>query len=199
MSDSVESPGRICSECGKGHFAPISRDEPFDFDLGDETIHVVAHAVPVEQCDVCGAEASGPAAARVRHDAVCKAADFFSPDAVRQLRRELDDMSQDEFARLAGVGVATVSRVERGRLLQNRSTDNLFFLIANSAEARNLLRARLAAHGHRRNRGASTSPEPAVSPLHPLPNRHGRFQTGVDRDPLRLERSKSFQLFRDAA
>ena len=55
---------------------------------------------------------SGPAAAKVRHEAVCKAAGFYSPEEVKALRRRLG-LSQEDLARLGGMGVATVSGVER--------------------------------------------------------------------------------------
>ena len=110
----------------------------------------------LERCDQCGFELSGPAAARVRHEAVCKAAGFFTPNEVKTLRNQLG-LSQEDFARLAGVGVATVSRVERGRLIQNRSTDNLFRLIAESEEARRLLGIWVDARGDKRTE-VSTGP-----------------------------------------
>jgi len=139
-----------CPECDKGLLVPQLVDETFNFDLGEETVKVHAQNVPVERCVNCGAELSGPAAAKVRHEAVCKAAGFFTPEEVKVLRKQLD-LSQEAFAQLAGVGVATVSRVERGRLIQNRSTNNLFFLIAQSDEVRRLLAERLASRTRKRS------------------------------------------------
>jgi putative zinc finger/helix-turn-helix YgiT family protein len=139
-----------CPVCGKGLLTSHLIDETFDFDVGEETVTVQARGVPVRRCDHCGEELSGPEAARVRHEAVCKAAGFFTPEELKALRKQVD-LSQQDFAQLAGVGVATVSRVETGRLIQNRSTDNLFFLIARSEEARRLLAERLASRSRKRS------------------------------------------------
>jgi putative zinc finger/helix-turn-helix YgiT family protein len=155
MSNPIDTMHTPCPECGKG-LRPLLVDETFESDLGDETVIVHARNVPIERCDRCGFELSGPAAARVRHEAVCKAAGFFTPDEVKNLRKQLN-LSQEDFARIAGVGVATVSRVERGRLIQNRSTDNLFRLIAESEEARRLLGMWVDARSEKRTE-VSTGP-----------------------------------------
>ena len=119
------SPTRAkCPECEHGHLVPFSRDEEFDYDVGDESIKVVAKDVPVERCDSCGMVASGPAAARVRHDAVCSAAGFLTPTEYKAIREE-QGWSQQHLANLTGSGVATVSRAERGRLMPNRIYDNV--------------------------------------------------------------------------
>lgn len=146
-----------CPECGQGSLTLHHLDEAFDFDLGEETIRVHARNVPVERCDRCGAELSGPAAAKVRHEAVCQAAGFFTPEEIKALRKRLN-LSQQDFARLAGVGVATVSRWERGRLIQNRGNDNLLFLLAESAEARRLLQTRRTTPTHN-----GSAPQPLLS------------------------------------
>ena len=103
------SPTRMkCPECEHGFLVPFNRDEEFDYDLGDVSIKVVAKDVPVERCDSCGMVASGPAAARVRHEAVCRAAGFLTPAEYKSIREELG-WSQQHLADLAGFGVATVS------------------------------------------------------------------------------------------
>ena len=65
--------GLKCPECDRGHLVPFTRDEELDFDLGDEIVKVFAKDVPVERRDSCGMIASGPAAAKVRHEAICRA------------------------------------------------------------------------------------------------------------------------------
>lgn len=120
----ILSTGPKCPECEQGHLVPFTRDEEFDYDLGEETIKVIARDVPVERCDSCGMTASGPAAARVRHEAVCRAAGLLTPSEIKAIREQFD-WSQQYLAELTGFGVATISRWERGRLLQNRSTNKV--------------------------------------------------------------------------
>jgi putative zinc finger/helix-turn-helix YgiT family protein len=118
------SPGPKCPECERGHLVPFTRDEELDYDLGEETIKVIAKNVPVERCDVCGMIASGPAAAKVRHEALCRAAGLLTPDEIKAIREKFG-WSQQDLADLTDFGVATISRWERGRLLPNRSNSKV--------------------------------------------------------------------------
>jgi len=96
---------------------------------------VVAENVPVERCDnpKCGEELSGPEAARIRHEAICRALGLLTPDEIRAIREGLS-LTQAEFARLTRLGEATICRWERGRLLQNPAMDRYLRLIASSED-----------------------------------------------------------------
>ena len=144
-----------CPECEHGHLVPFTRDEEFDYDLGEESIKVVARDVPVERCDSCGMVASGPAAAKVRHEAVCRAAGFLTPTEYKSIREERG-WSQQHLADLTGCGVATVSRAERGRIMPNRSYDKVLRALRDCPDFREYLQ-RLLASG----RGSGTGGTPA--------------------------------------
>ena len=116
--------GPKCLECERGRLVPFTRDEELDYDLGEETIKVLTRDVPVERCDSCGMIASGPAAAKVRHEAVCRAAGLLTPSEIKGLRERFG-WSQQYLADLTDFGVATISRWERGRLLPNRSNNKV--------------------------------------------------------------------------
>ncbi|MBI2803814.1 MAG: type II toxin-antitoxin system MqsA family antitoxin [Planctomycetes bacterium] len=123
MNKVKQIPG-ACPECGRGQLVSFTRDEDFDFDLGDERVAVQARNVPVEKCDTCGEIMSGPAAARVRHDAICRAVGLLTPSEIKAIREKFG-WSQQHLAALTDFGIATVSRWERGRLLQNRSANKV--------------------------------------------------------------------------
>ena len=74
------STGPKCPECEHGYLVSFTRDEEFDYDLGQQTINVLARNVPVERCDSCGMIASGPAAAKVRDQAVSRASRMSKQD-----------------------------------------------------------------------------------------------------------------------
>jgi putative zinc finger/helix-turn-helix YgiT family protein len=103
------------------------RDE-FEYGPDDDRITVVAEAVPVLACPACAEILYGPEAAAVRHQAVCQALGLLSPAEIKALRERLGP-DQDDFARLTGIGVATLSRWERGRLLQTRALDRYLRLL----------------------------------------------------------------------
>jgi putative zinc finger/helix-turn-helix YgiT family protein len=121
----------------------LTRTEEFDFALGDETLKVRAENVPVRQCDNCGEVMSGPEAANVRHEAICGAAGLLPPAAIKALRERFD-WSQEHLADLTGFGVATISRWERGRLLQNRSNNKVLLALGDCTPFREYLEGLVA-------------------------------------------------------
>ncbi len=146
--------GPKCPECEGGRLVPFTRDEELDYDLGDETIKVLAREVPVERCDSCGMIASGPAAAKVRHEALCRAAGLLTPSEIKGLRDKFG-WSQQDLADLTDFGIATVSRWERGRLLPNRSNNKVVQAIRDCPPFREYLERLLAAKTRKQE------PEPA--------------------------------------
>jgi DNA-binding transcriptional regulator YiaG len=87
--------------------------------------------------------ASGPAAAKVRHEAVCRASGLLTPSEIKAIREKFG-WSQQYLADLTGLGIATISRCERGRLLQNRSTNKVLQAIRDCETFREYLERLLA-------------------------------------------------------
>jgi putative zinc finger/helix-turn-helix YgiT family protein len=114
--------GRRCPTCGHQPLQPqVIRDE-FEYGPDEERIAIVVEAVPVLVCPHCGETLYGPEASRLRCQAICRSQGLLTSEQVKAVRERLD-MSQSEFARLTGIGVATLSRWERGRLLQTKALD----------------------------------------------------------------------------
>lgn len=170
MKEQTASTGRKCPECGEGQLHTLIRTEEFDFDLGDETVRVRAENVPVEKCDKCGEVMSGPAAAKVRHEAVCRAAGLLTPSEIKALREKFG-WSQQHLADLTDFGVATVSRWERGRLLQNRSNNKFLQAIRDCPPFREYLEELLASKTRKQQPGPTsdngTDPVPRLRLLIP--------------------------------
>lgn len=143
MKEQPLSTGTQCPACGQGQLLSITRTEEFDFDLGDETVKVHAENVPVKQCNKCGEVMTGPAAAQVQHEAICRAAGLLPPSEIKAIRDKFG-WSQQYLADLTDFGVATVSRWERGRLLQNRSANKVLQAIRDCPPFREYLESLLA-------------------------------------------------------
>lgn len=122
-----------CPTCNAGWLRDKVVTEQFEFEVDGKTKIVVAENVPVSECDnaECGERLSGPEAARIRHEAICRTFGLLTPHEIQAIRERLE-LSQERFAQLTGIGVATISRWERGRLLQNRAMDNLLRLVERS-------------------------------------------------------------------
>jgi putative zinc finger/helix-turn-helix YgiT family protein len=168
-----------CPTCNVGWLRDKVITDRFEYEVDGKTKTVVAEGVPVRECDnpECRERLSGPEAGRIRHEAICRAFRLLTPREIQAIREKLGP-SQERFAQLTGIGVATISRWERGRLLQNRAMDNYLRLVALSEENVRFL------EGLR-------EPEPA--PAAP-PNRiEGRFRClqGRDEDERR-EQARRF-------
>lgn len=117
-----------CPNCGKANLESRRIKDVFDYESDQESIRVEVDDVPIQACVACGEIFLGPQALQMRHHAVCRQLGLLNPDEIRSLREQLG-LSQDQLATLTGIGVASISRWERGRLLQNRAHDNLLRLI----------------------------------------------------------------------
>jgi putative zinc finger/helix-turn-helix YgiT family protein len=118
----------VCPVCGEGVLESRLVTERFDYGDGEDKVSVVAENVPVQVCTNCQETFSGPEAARIRHLAICRALGLLTPDEIRAIRERLG-LSQVEFAKLTDIGEATISRWERGRLLQNKAMDRYLRLL----------------------------------------------------------------------
>ena len=128
MSEEKEGQGRRCPSCSHQPLVARRIRDEFEYGPDDERITIVAEAVPVLACPACGEILYGPEAAAIRHQAICRALGLLSPAEIKALRERLGP-DQEDFSRLTGIGVATLSRWERGRLLQTRAMDRYLRLI----------------------------------------------------------------------
>jgi len=130
MNTAFESSRRSgCPCCGIGPIVDDVRTEIIEFSLDGEPTRVEVNGVPIERCIACGEEFSGPMAAEVKHQAICRTLGLLNPEEIRRLREQLG-LTQAELSRLSGIGEATISRWERGRLIQNRAMDRYLRLLA---------------------------------------------------------------------
>ncbi len=123
---------QLCPNCKQGHLHSRHIAEDIPFAVGEETITVHVERVPIRECDVCGESFSGPDTAAIRHEAICRHQGLLTPCQIKELRETLG-MTQAELARITGIGEATISRWERGRLLQNKAMDRLLRLLASNS------------------------------------------------------------------
>jgi putative zinc finger/helix-turn-helix YgiT family protein len=120
---------RRCANCGHTPLRVETVADRFEYRVdGEGPITVEAENVPIEVCPSCGEKYFGPPAARVQHVAVCRALGLLTPEEIQAIRERLGP-TQADFARLTGIGEATLSRWERGRVLPNRAMDRYLRLL----------------------------------------------------------------------
>jgi HTH-type transcriptional regulator/antitoxin MqsA len=129
MSTGTKKKLQRCPNCGHAPLREETITDRFEYRAeGEEPLAVEAHGVPVEVCPNCGEKYFGPAAVRVQHAAVCRALGLLTPEEIQAIRERFGP-TQTEFARLTGIGEATISRWERGRMLPNRAMDHYLRLL----------------------------------------------------------------------
>jgi HTH-type transcriptional regulator/antitoxin MqsA len=129
-----------CPNCGYSPLREETITDRFEYrGDGEEPITVEAQNVPVEVCPNCGEKYFGPASVRVQHAAVCRALGLLTPEEIQAIRERFGP-TQAEFARLTGIGEATISRWERGRMLPNRAMDRYLRLLAENPDSVQILR-----------------------------------------------------------
>jgi putative zinc finger/helix-turn-helix YgiT family protein len=121
----------------------VIRDE-FEAGPVGERVKVVAENVPVEVCRRCKEVVYGSEAARVRYRAIIAALGYLGPEEIRAVRERLG-LSQEAFARLTGIELDTVTRWERGRLIQSRAMDNYLRLLGTVPDVAAVLGRKTAA------------------------------------------------------
>jgi putative zinc finger/helix-turn-helix YgiT family protein len=135
------SPSRRCPACGQGWLKPTTVTDRFVHEEDGTKRTVIVEKVPIERCAQCGESFRGPEAARLHHEAVCRTFGFLTPHEIRELREKALGITQEEFARLTGIGLATISRWERGRLVQNRAMDRYLRLLREDPASLRYLRS----------------------------------------------------------
>lgn len=127
-SSSAGSKGNfVCANCGNTHVQSCQKHYCFPYGVGDDQVELSAE-VPVRVCPSCGFEFLDYVGQRVCHEAVCRYLGVMTPEQIKSLRK-LHDLTQADFSRITKLGEATVSRWERGVVIQNEAYDNYLYLL----------------------------------------------------------------------
>ena len=166
----------MCPECGSENVKIEIIKHHFYYGKGDDQVELSAN-IPLSSCEDCGFSFTDEKADELCHEAICKHLEVLTPSQIRSLRK-LYDYSQVEFASISSIGEATLSRWERGVLIQNKAYDNYLYLLG--------FKENLTRLQHRNN--IQTIPE--------TNRKNGVLSVfkAVEVDKGMLERQKSFRL-----
>ncbi len=102
-------------------------EETFEYGGREKPFSVTAR-IPSLRCTACGFRFYNDAAEQARHEAACRHLGVMTPDEIRALRKRYGS-TQEAFAALTGLGVASLGRWERGQGIQNEASDVLLHLL----------------------------------------------------------------------
>lgn len=120
-----------CFECDE----PVGTDwrkHTFTYGSGTGAVDLTTE-IPIRTCGSCGFEFLDHEAEILKHEAVCAHLGVLSPTAIRGIRHMHNNMSRASFAKVTGLGEATLNRWENGILIQNRANDRYLRLLASRA------------------------------------------------------------------
>ena len=117
----------VCPQCGGRRVATMSEVHTFTYGAGQDAVELSAK-VPVRSCEDCSFAFLDHVGEDICHEAVCQHLGVMGPSRIRSLRK-LYGRSQAEFARITKLGEATLSRWERGIVVQNQAYDNYLYLL----------------------------------------------------------------------
>src|SRR5437660_5808545 len=116
-----------CPNCGSTSGIAKSVQDRFEYGTG-ATATELSTQIVVTECASCGSRFLTESAEAARHDAICRHLNLLTPSEIRRLRVDVAS-TQAEFAKLTGIGKASLARWETGELIQNTANDRLLRLM----------------------------------------------------------------------
>lgn len=119
-----------CPDCGhSGDGALVRQRISHRWIEGVEEEREFEASIDAVCCTKCGAKVMDEYARLQKHEAWCRGVGLLSPRQIRQIRRKRN-LTIPQFAKLLGIGSASIGRWERGATVQNVGNDNLMRLLA---------------------------------------------------------------------
>jgi putative zinc finger/helix-turn-helix YgiT family protein len=142
----------LCPNCGSYNTERVNDNYTFTYGAGDDAVDLSA-TVPIIKCSDCGQGFLDHIAEDICHEAICRYLGVMTPSQIKDLR-DLYGLTQAQFAEITKLGEATLSRWERGAVVQNEAYDNYLYLLSLPI---NFERIR-----HRRIGEEEEKPEPSI-------------------------------------
>ena len=155
-----------CPLCGEDEVTFTMTPHAFEYGTGDSSVELHVR-LPVGRCGSCGFEFLDDEAEQLKHRAICEHLGVLAPDEIQRVRKD-HGMTRAQFARVTGLGEASLNRWENGLSIQTQANDRYLRLLACPE---NILRLEAFTETKR------TDPMP------------GQFRTVTVTDALRAEQS----------
>ena len=116
-----------CPLCGNAGITTSWNPHAFNYGSGESMVELTVD-VPVRQCEACDFKYLDDEAERLKHEAVCRHLGVLPPGEILRIRKRFG-MTQSEFARVSGLGVASLNRWENGLTIQTHGYDRYLRLL----------------------------------------------------------------------
>lgn len=130
-SDKASRPPResemTCPQCQSNRVSTTIRDYEYVYGAGESAITLQVE-IPVRSCSDCECQFTDWEAEEMMHNALCTHFGVLNPSEIAGLRAK-HQMSRADFARLTGLGEASLNRWEKGINIQSVSHDRFLRLL----------------------------------------------------------------------
>ena len=117
-----------CPLCGEDEVTFTMTPHAFEYGTGDSSVELHVR-LPVGQCGSCGFEFLDAEAEQLKHRAICEHLGVLAPDEIQKVRKD-HGMTRAQFARVTGLGEASLNRWENGLSIQSQANDRYLRLLA---------------------------------------------------------------------
>ena len=118
---------QTCGECGH----PVQtywHEHSFRYGLAESAVDLTVQ-LPVRRCERCDFDYLDEEGERLKHEAVCRHLGVLSPAEVQRIRKR-HGLSRQAFAKLSGIGEASLARWENGIKIQTLAYDRYLRFLA---------------------------------------------------------------------
>lgn len=134
--DAQASGNVTCGECGSDKVQTVIDIYKFNYGIAPDSVELSCE-VPLRKCEECGFRFLDNEAEEICHETICRHLGVMSPAQIKSLRKYYK-LTQSQFADTTKLGEATLSRWERGIIIQNNAYDNYLYLLGFSDNFRRL-------------------------------------------------------------
>ena len=146
---SMPSSSPPCPECN-GVTETFWTEQGYRYGEGESAIEIDV-SIPVHQCAPCDLEFIDHEGQRLKHEALCAHFRVLSPREIRDIRQR-HGLTRAEFAKISGLGEASLGRWENGTIIQSHGNDRYLRLLAEPNGVDRLKAALLATTTEKRER-----------------------------------------------
>ncbi len=116
-----------CPQCGKSAISTSIEPDKFIYGAGNSAVELMVE-LPVRHCNACGTHYVDSEAEDIKHEAVCRHLGVLPPSAIANIRKK-HSLSRAAFAKITGLGEASLGRWEKGINIQNIGNDRFIRLL----------------------------------------------------------------------
>ena len=173
-TNNAASTALACPQCGESAISTSIQRDKFVYGSGDSAVELIVD-LPVRHCIDCDIHYVDAEAEDIKHEAVCRHLGVLAPAAIVNIRK-MHGLSRAAFAKITGLGEASLGRWEKGINIQNLANDRYIRLLEDSRVMQQLREVAMSAESRPSQRKGDVLPFPNLVVTKEVLQRKSRFR-----------------------